>query len=546
MKDRPSYRQRGQHQGRVRHADQARVLPLFDEHGGLRPGAVQAITERTGVPAATVFGAGSFYHLIARPEIEARVCDGLSCRMAGADVTLALLTEAGIRAEACACLGQCDRAPAVLWSGATAGSGYAVSTGPRRLTPLVAPALTPSDPDLPIDLAGADDRAWPALARALALGGAEVIAQVKASAIRGRGGAGFPAHIKWDAVAAAKDAPNGPSVVVCNADEGEPGTFKDRVIMERRPHLLLEGLAIAAHAVGAPEIVIYLRGEFEQPNHALIAAIAEARAAGHLDGLSVEIALGHGAYICGEETALLEALEGKRGMPRQKPPYPTQSGLFGRPTLMNNVETLACVPAIVTRGGAWFAGLGRDGAAGTKLYSVSGDVARPGVYELPLGVPFAELLEVAGGVPNARKLKAFSPGGASSGLLPARDADVPLDFGPLTERGSMLGSAGVVVLDETRDLLDAALDQARFFRAESCGQCAPCRIGTQVMVKLLERLRDGGAHAADLDTVERVAWEMDEGSICGLGMAASLPVLHLLRNFPDEVRAHLADPGEIP
>ncbi len=527
-----SYRHRGDEAGRRRDVDQARVLPLFDAHGGLRPGAVRAIEAATGVPAATVHGVGSFYHLIARPDVEARVCEGLSCRMQGADAVLTALRAEGRAVEGCACLGQCDRAPAVLWTGAEGGHGYTVGTGPRPGA-VAAPHLTPSSPDLAIDLAAPDDPTWPALAAARRMGPARVRAELGAARLRGRGGAGFPAHLKWDAVAA---APRGPRVVVCNADEGEPGTFKDREVLTRRPHRLLEGLAIAAHAVGADRIVIYLRGEFDVPRRALEATIAAARAAGHLEGLSVEVALGHGAYICGEETALLEALEGRRGMPRHKPPFPTEAGLFGRPTLINNVETLACVPAIVQRGGAWFAALGRGEATGTKLFSVSGDVARPGVYELPLGVTFAEVLEAAGDVAGGRALGAFSPGGASSGLLPPDAADVVMDFGPLAERGSMLGSAGVVVLDDTRDLLDAALTQARFFRAESCGQCAPCRIGTQVLVRLLERARDGEAAAADLDTLERVAWEMDAGSICGLGMAAPLPALHLVRYFPDALR----------
>jgi NADH:ubiquinone oxidoreductase subunit F (NADH-binding) len=526
------YNFRGPDQVRARRPDRARVLPLFDELGGLRPGASREIHARTGLPEAEAFGVGSFYHLIAQPEVEVRVCDGLSCRMQGADGLLTQLQGRGLKVAACACLGQCDRAPAALW---TAEHQYEPATGPDRRA-LATPALTPSSPDLAIDLAGADDRAWRALAWARLHGGEKVIDALKDSGVRGRGGAGFPAHIKWAAVAG--EAP-GTKYIVCNADEGEPGTFKDREVMNRRPHLMLEGMAIAAHAVGADQLVIYLRGEFEGPRRALEAALAEARAAGHLDGLEVELALGHGAYICGEETALLEALEGRRGMPRHKPPYPTQSGLWGKPTLMNNVETFACVPNILLRGGRWFADLGRGEACGTKLFSISGDVARPGVYELAQGAPARELIEAAGGVVGT--LQAFSPGGASSGFLPPSELDVALDFGPLSAVGSMLGSAGVVVLNDTRDMLEAALSQARFFRSESCGQCAPCRVGTQVLVTLLERIRDGGGTAADLDTVERVSWEMDEGSICGLGMAAPLPVLHLLRHFPEAVKSRLRE-----
>ena len=527
------YRQRGPDQYRTRTPDRTRVLPLFDELGGLREGTARAIHEATGMPEAEAYGVGSFYHLVARPDVEARVCDGLTCRMAGADGVLESLKAEGVKAEGAACLGQCDRAPAVLWTPTRSEEhDYRVSIG--RDGPLPEPTLTPSSPDLVLDLAGDDDTTWAGLAAAREMGPEAVIAAVKESQIRGRGGAGFPAHIKWQAVAVQRA---GPKHIICNADEGEPGTFKDREVMMRRPHLMLEGMAIAALAVGGTGLVIYLRGEFSAARHALEGAITAARAAGHLDGLEVEVVLGHGAYICGEETALLEALEGRRGMPRHKPPFPTESGLWGQPTLMNNVETFACIPPIVRRGGAWFAGLGRgDAAAGTKLYSISGDCARPGVYELPQGATMAELLAAAGGVVGG-ELLAFSPGGASSGFLPASDLDVPLDFGPLADRGSMLGSAGVVVLNDTRDMLDAAVTQARFFRDESCGQCAPCRVGTQVIVKLLERSQARGGDTGPVrKALENVAWEMDAGSICGLGMAAPMPTLHLLQHFTGPAR----------
>ncbi len=494
------------------------MLPLFDELGGLRPGVAREIHARTGVPEAEVWGTGSFYHLIARPEVKVRVCVGLSCDLAGAEGVLDDLRGRGVVAEGCACLGACDRAPATL------GEGSREPSSPV--------ALTPSGPDLAIDLAAPDDLTWSAARTARAMSPEAVCAEVAESGLRGRGGAGFPAGLKWKAVLG-QAAPE--RYVVCNADEGEPGTFKDREVMVRRPQLMLEGMAIAAHAVGARHLIIYLRGEFEGPRRSLEAAIASARQAGHTDGLHIEVALGHGAYICGEETALLEALEGRRGMPRHKPPFPTESGLHGKPTLMNNVETFACVPSIIGRGAAFFEGLGRGDAAGSKLYCVSGHCARPGVYELPLGATMAELLEAAGGVVGGA-LKAFSPGGASSGFLPASEVGVALDFGPLQAAGSMLGSAGVVVLNEHTDMLRATLTQLRFFRDESCGQCAPCRVGTQVLVTMLERLARGEGSVGDPDTFERVAWELEAGSICGLGQAAPFPVRHLLRWWPDEVR----------
>ncbi|MCB9794741.1 MAG: SLBB domain-containing protein [Alphaproteobacteria bacterium] len=340
----------------------------------------------------------------------------------------------------------------------------------------------------------------------------------------GPGGAGFPAGLKWRSVCG---QPVTERYVVCNADEGEPGTFKDREIMLRRPHLMLEGLAIAAETIGASSIFIYVRGEFPAEKQSLQRASTRPASTGHLDWRFID---GHGAYICGEETALLESIEGRRGMPRLKPPYPTVAGLWGKPTLMNNVETLACIPDILVRGGERFKSLGRA-EAGTKLYCVSGHVQVPGVYELPLGATLDELVAAAGGYLGTPK--AFSPGGASSGFLPMSYRDLPLDFKSLAKVGSMLGSAGVVVLDDTVDLAQAALWQAVFFEDETCGQCAPCRLGTQFVRQAVGRYLDTG-DPGHLAPVEPVAWEMEEGSICGLGMVAALPLQSARKHFPDD------------
>ncbi len=298
--------------------------------------------------------------------------------------------------------------------------------------------------------------------------------------------------------------------------------------MLRRPDRVIEGLAIAAELIGATDIYLYLRGEFEIPWKAMEDAIQGfGEGLAHLD---FHLHAGHGAYICGEETALLEALEGRRGMPRLKPPYPTEAGLWQKPTLVHNVETVACVPAILQRGGDWFKGLGRT-EPGSKLYCISGHVQQPGTYELPLGVTLDELVEVAGGYVGA--LKAFSPGGASSGFLPAADRGVPLDFKGLAERGSMLGSSGVVVLNTSVDMAWAAREQMRFFEDESCGQCAPCRIGTRYLREALDaHLNDRRAGA--LTHATEAAWEMVEGSICGLGQAAPLPLTSALEYFSEE------------
>jgi NADH:ubiquinone oxidoreductase subunit F (NADH-binding) len=359
--------------------------------------------------------------------------------------------------------------------------------------------------------------------------GAEwVLEQLETSGLTGRGGAGFPAHIKWRGVRSQKETER---YIVLNADEGEPGTFKDREVLLRRPHLVIEGLAIAASVLSANDIYCYIRGEFGDVKVSLIRALDQARSAGSIpQALRWHFVDGHGAYICGEETALLEALEGKRGLPRMKPPFPVEKGFRQKPTLIQNVETIACLPAILLRGGEWFRDAGKT-EAGSKLYCLSGHVEQPGVYEMPLGTTLRELLEEAGGVTG--QLKAFSPGGASSGFLPADRQDVPLDFRSLQEVGSMLGSAGIVILNQSASLLDAALHQAVFFQDESCGQCAPCRIGTQVVRQALDRFRAGRDPSA-LQHLKEVAWGMQEASICGLGQAAPLPLLSAMKYFPEE------------
>ncbi len=504
------------------------------------------VARATGMPEAEVYGVGSFYHLLARPNAEIRVCTGLSCALAGAPRVLVAATQAGLAAEPCSCLAGCDVAPAVLRdrtvipavtvadverAGPDASRLGSDSLGDdQRWLGTIGPER--GDPEqLALHLGGAKDLAARAYQRSLALGPEGTIAEIEASGLQGRGGAGFPAHIKWSAV---RRQAGTTRYVVLNADEGEPGTFKDREVLMRRPDLVVEGLAIAARALGAEDVYLYLRGEFEIPWRSLEQAIAAFEETRVFDGLRFHFHAGHGAYICGEETALLEALEGRRGMPRLKPPFPVEVGLWGKPTLIHNVETIACVPAILNRGGAWFKNLGR-GEAGSKLYCVSGHVTHPGTYELPLGVTLDELVEAAGGYVGT--LKAFSPGGASSGFLPASERRRSLGFEALAEAGSMLGSAGVVVLNDTVDMRWAAMQQLRFFEDESCGQCAPCRIGTRYLRVSLERHIDGeraGHSAPALDKVSEAAWQMNEGSICGLGQVAPLPLTTALEHFPED------------
>jgi NADH:ubiquinone oxidoreductase subunit F (NADH-binding) len=495
-------------------AQREHVLKLLEEKGGVTEQNVREVADETGVPEADIWGAGLFYTLINKPGRRVRVCDGLSCLMAGSAQLADQLRSQGKAVEMVSCLAQCDRAPATLDEDLELVSYEGKGTG-----------ITPHDSELPMNLAGPADATYGSLVRAKELGAVGVIEELKESGLQGRGGAGFPAHFKWTAVRA---QPETERYVVCNADEGEPGTFKDREIILRQSHKMLEGLAIAAWAIEARDIYIYIRGEFTNEVRALRKAIAEAETL--IAPIRIHVALGHGAYICGEETALLESLEGKRGMPRLKPPFPTEFGFRGKPTLMQNVETICCVPSIVSRGGRWFKACGRT-EPGSKLYCISGHVNRPGVYELPLGITLDELVEAAGGYEGTPK--AFSPGGASSGYLPMKYRDLPLDFKNLAGVGSMLGSAGVVVLNDTVDMVDAVKSQLIFFERESCGQCAPCRIGTRFLRRQVDKyIRSGDAIA--LEHADEVGWEMEEGSICGLGMVAAKPLESARKYWPQE------------
>ncbi|MCS6926397.1 MAG: NADH-quinone oxidoreductase subunit NuoF, partial [Candidatus Binatia bacterium] len=373
-----------------------------------------------------------------------------------------------------------------------------------------------------------------------------VIQTLKDSGLRGMGGAGFPTGVKWEIV---KNAASNEKYVVVNADESEPGTFKDRFLMERFPYLLLEGTLLAAYVVGAGQAYIFIRHEYPHQEQALADALQRARAQGlvgaHILGSSfscdVEIFVSAGGYICGEETALLEALEGKRAEPRNKPPFPGTYGLWGKPTLINNVETLCMVPAILRHGAAWFRRQGRNNS-GLKYLGLSGHVQRPGVYEIPLGVSVREFIEeYGGGIRGGKRLKAFSPGGASSGFLPAEMADIALDFQSLAQVGSMLGSGAVVALAEGTCMLDAALNVLTFFRNESCGKCVPCRVGSEKIVDILERATRGHAASEEIELIGELAETMQLTSICGLGQAAPLPITSALKYFGQEIMVHLTD-----
>jgi NADH-quinone oxidoreductase subunit F len=385
---------------------------------------------------------------------------------------------------------------------------------------------------------------YEALRQALAMTPAEVLHELETSAIRGRGGAGFAMGKKISFL------PKGgmDKYLVCNADESEPGTFKDRELMQKCPHMLIEGIIIAAYAGGINRAFIYIRGEYQLQAERLEAAVEEARAAGYLGerilgsdhSLTLWVHRGAGAYICGEETALLDSLEGKRGNPRLKPPFPANQGLYQGPTLINNVETLATAPAIIRMGGEEYAKLGAPGSTGTKLVSVSGHVQRPGNYEIELGISSREIIYgLAGGPPEGRTVKLWFPGGSSSPVLTGDDLDLAYDFDTMAKAGSMLGSGAIIVVDDSTSVVDVALKTAKFYRHESCGKCTPCREGTNWTVKMLERIDSGEATPMDLDIMAAVQENIIGNCLCVLGDAMAMPIGSMIAKFRDEFEAHI-------
>ena len=524
-------------------------------HGYLPDEELKSLSERKGIPLYEAHGVASFYphfRLEPPPEATLRVCTDLSCHLHGACDVLETLREtvdyAGLdqwEVSGTSCLGQCDGAPAV-----SINDGSYRSMSVDRLSGFVArladngkigrqPFRRRINPGLidPYDhpLAAGSLKQW------VSGGDADRLVQtIKDSGLRGMGGAGFPAGVKWDLV---RKTESEVKFAICNADESEPGTFKDREILYHYPHLVIEGVILGGLAVGANRGYLFLRHEYDREREVLEQTIRAFYSSGYLgDGIlnsdrsfHLEIFDSPGGYICGEETALLEAMEGKRAEPRNKPPYPGTHGLHGRPTLINNVETFAWVPAIIQRGADWFRSQGTNGASGRKYIALSGHVERPGVYEIPLGTRVCDLIrDYGGGVSGGRKLKAFAPGGTSSGFLPASMAEIPLDFKPLADAGSMLGSGAVIVLAEGTDIVDLARNAVTFFRNESCGKCVPCRTGTEHLVRMLDAVLEGKGRSDTLDPVADTAEAMELTSICGLGQAAALPLTSALRYFPDE------------
>ncbi len=373
----------------------------------------------------------------------------------------------------------------------------------------------------------------------------EIIAEMKTSALRGRGGAGFPTGLKWSFMPRNVE---GQKYIVCNSDEGEPGTCKDRDILRYNPHQLIEGMAIAGYTIGASVGYNYIRGEFWEPYERFEGALEEARAAGLLGtnilgsgfDFNIHSHLGAGAYICGEETALIESIEGKKGQPRFKPPFPANYGLYGRPTTINNTESLASVPVILKNGGQWFLDLGKPNNGGDKLFCVSGHVNKPGNYEVPMGTPFAELLEMAGGVRHGHKLKAVIPGGSSTPVLPAEVAmQMNMDYDSISKSGSMLGAGSVIVMDDSTCMVKTLARLSHFYFEESCGQCTPCREGTGWLARVVHRIEHGQGSQEDLDKLIDVACRIEGNTICALGDAAAMPVRSFLKHFREEFQYHI-------
>jgi len=531
---------------------------MQERHGYLPEAELRAFAQRTATPLYQIQAVASFYphfRLQPRPQLEVKVCADLSCHLAGARrvrraAERNAATLPGCTVGAVSCLGRCDQAPAVVINDTI----YA-AVDDKRLAELLTAFHNGTVPDttftphgstpLTLDPYAQEAEHFAALREVLATQDVDkIIKTLDESGLRGLGGAGFPTDVKWEIV---RNTPSAEKYVVVNADESEPGTFKDRFLLERVPHLLIEGLLLGAYVVGAKKAYIFIRHEYSHQEHILAKALAEARAQGLIGSrilgsdfsCDIEIFVSAGGYICGEETALLEALEGKRAEPRNKPPFPGTYGLWGKPTLINNVETLCMIPAILRHGGTWFKSQGRNNG-GLKYLGLSGHVERPGVYEVPLGLSVAEFInEYGGGVSAARKLKAFSPGGASSGFLPASMAGTALDFQSLAQVGSMLGSGAVVALAEGTCMLDVALNVVTFFRNESCGKCVPCRVGSDKIVQILDRATRGQAETREIDLIGELAETMQLTSICGLGQAAPLPITSALKYFGDEIMAHL-------
>ena len=509
---------------------------IQDRFGHLSAAHLAALAQEMGLAQTEVYEVATFYHHFdvvkdgqsAPAALTVRVCDGLSCEMAGAKALLAKLPALlgrEVRVISAPCIGRCEQAPA-----AVVGQNPVPMASTELIVAAVQAQAIRHEPAGFIDLAAYRAAGGYALLQQCLTGERDVESVIKTledAGLRGLGGAGFPAGRKWRIVRAEA----GPRLMAINIDEGEPGTFKDRTYLERDPHRFLEGMLIAAWAVGIAKIYIYLRDEYHGCRHMLEAELDKLRLSPPMAGMpEIDLRRGAGAYICGEESAMIESIEGKRGLPRLRPPYVAQVGLFGRPTLEHNFETLHWVRELLEKGGAWFASHGRNGRKGLRSFSVSGRVKQPGVKLAPAGITVQELIdEHCGGMLDGHTLYGYLPGGASGGILPASLNKIPLDFDTLQAYGSFIGSAAVIVLSDKDSASDAARNMMRFFQHESCGQCTPCRVGTAKAVTLMNK------PSWDLALVAELSQVMRDASICGLGQAAPNPMDSVVKYFPHEL-----------
>ncbi|MGZ8425248.1 MAG: NAD(P)H-dependent oxidoreductase subunit E [Candidatus Binatia bacterium] len=534
-------------------------------YGSLAEPVAAEVSRSLGVPLADVYGVIDFYAMFYRQPVGrtvVRVCSAPVCALAGADTVAdalcrhlqiepgAISSDGAFTVEHAPCLGLCDNAPALLVGESAVGHADAVEAAKIGAPNAHSPGsfvggdiriLTSNcGQGHPTSLADYQARGgYAGLRKALSMTPPNVLAEVKAAGLVGRGGAAFPTGIKWEGAA---NAPGQPKYIVCNADESEPGTFKDRILMEDDPHRIIEGMIIAARAVGAGRGYIYVRGEYPYAFKVMSVAVAEARQAGAIgenifgSGLNfdIEMRLGAGAYICGEETALLESIEGKRGLPRIKPPFPTTDGLFGKPTVINNVETFCNVPLIVERGAAEYRKIGTERSPGPKLFCVSGQIQKPGLYEVPFGVSLRHLLfDLAGGLKPGRKLQAVLMGGAAGAFATEKDLDVILSFEDLRAADLPLGSGAVMIFDDSAGLGDVLKRLAHFFTDESCGKCYPCQLGARRQYEILERSAAGHSRTGDRERLYDVGNTMIDASLCGLGQTAPTAILSAMKLWPE-------------
>ncbi len=525
-------------------------------YGWLPEEVAAEIARSLHVPLVDVHGVIEFYSLFYNEQVGKkfiRVCTDQACALKGADRLLSHLchhydvepgqttTDQSLTIEASPCLGLCEQAPAALVDSDAetniSPDFHSYDLGrPKSLVYGSIRELTANCGNGTTLLSKYGE--YQGFLKALQMKPGDVIAEIKASGLVGRGGAAFPTGIKWEGAAQAQGEQK---YVICNADESEPGTFKDRILLLDDPHKTIEGMCIAAYAIGASKGYIYIRGEYPYIVPVLEKALEEARAAGYLGekiynlkfSFDIEIRVGAGAYICGEETALFESIEGKRGFPRVKPPFPTTYGVFGKPTVINNVETLCNVPLIIQKGATAYRQFGTEKSPGPKLFCVSGDVTKPGLYEVPFGVTLRELLEMAGGVANNKQLRSVLFGGAAGAFATSQHLDVKMTFEDLRAAGLPLGSGVVMVFDETRDMRDVLSRLGHFFAHESCGKCYPCQMGTQRQMEILNRMADGKTLENDVIRLQDIGWTMTDASLCGLGQTAATAILSAIKLWPE-------------